>query len=184
MLKIEIRIVPFNWEHPRAAGQSVLKFGTPVNGFLPLKKDYESAAKQWVENFIAWAAGRHPDQKYIGSERRYKYFWEWGGLPPDEEEYMPQIFEAGFVYQVYETVSNGTPLSPVFKTKNLLIRYLNDFEILEFPVECYFSGSITRFMNVKLTKEECTFLLSQLAADEEKLMQKLQPLLFDKKEDF
>lgn len=65
--------------------------------------------------------GKHPDQA------DYPY-WEYEGAPPDPEYYRP-IFAEGEAtwYQVYETVSEGTPVTPPFATKQELIDYLVEY---------------------------------------------------------
>ena len=57
--------------------------------------------------------------------KKYKYFAEWGGDAPTYEYYRPNWKPEDMTwYQVYETVSEGTPVTPPFKTKEELIDYL------------------------------------------------------------
>jgi len=99
----EIRRVPKGWEHPRDND----------GHFLPMHdKDYESACQEWAKEFLEWEAGTHPDRKDSSCE----YYWEWAGWPPSEEYYRPKFESEPTYYQIYETVSEGTPVSPVFES--------------------------------------------------------------------
>ena len=104
----EIRMVPPNWEHPKGDN----------SGYQSLyDEDYPSAVKEWKEGYALWEAGTHPDQE------DYEY-WDWMGMPPDEVMYRPAFIEDATWFQIYETVSEGTPVSPPFKTKPELVDYL------------------------------------------------------------
>lgn len=53
------------------------------------------------------------------------YYSDYSGdppSPPNPDDYMP----TGTWYQLYETVSEGTPLSPPFKTKEQLVVWLSN----------------------------------------------------------
>ena len=109
----EIRRVPPNWEHPRDRR----------GNYQPLHdEEYETAAKKWVDAFLKWENGKDPDRE----EYETRYYWDWAGGPPDEEYYRPAFTDEPTHYQIYETVSEGTPTSPVFATldemKGWLIR--------------------------------------------------------------
>lgn len=105
----EIRRVPADWEHPR---------DDRTGHFVPMfDKPYEPEAQQWLADCIAWANGTHEDQ----ADRdplapTPAFFWEWDGGPPQPEWYRPAFDTEPTHYQFYETVSEGTPLSPVFAT--------------------------------------------------------------------
>lgn len=52
-------------------------------------------------------------------------FVEWHGEAPDPEYYRPRwTADEATHYQLYETVSEGTPLSPPFASKAELVEYL------------------------------------------------------------
>jgi hypothetical protein len=54
-------------------------------------------------------------------------FEEWHGGRPDPVDYMPSWPDADRThYQMYETCSDGTPISPVFATPEDLARWLTD----------------------------------------------------------
>ena len=87
---------------------------------------YEDELNEWLEDHKLWIEGKHPDQKN-GKNKEYKYYAEWGGNPPDIEYYLTEKWDEEkdeMWFQLYETVSEGTPLSPAFRTKEELIKYL------------------------------------------------------------
>ncbi|HZR50150.1 MAG TPA: hypothetical protein VFB06_11580 [Streptosporangiaceae bacterium] len=88
----EVRPVPFGWEHPRRPG--TYSDGSPR--YVPL---YSRATLR--DHVRSNAGNPHPDD-YIKI---------------DPDRYMPAIPEGTpYGYQLYETTSEGTPLSPVFRT--------------------------------------------------------------------
>jgi len=124
----EIRRVPPDWNHPRqqckhspwAGGCDDAK-AHGVMCFVPLyDNDYHTAAREWIEGFDLWRKGEHPSQM-----ESCPYFWEYDS-PPEEENYRDRAWtpEEATAYQVYETVSEGTPVSPVCKTLDALIAWL------------------------------------------------------------
>lgn len=97
----EIRRVPEGWEHPTKQN----------GGDQPMfDESYKEAAEEWLNNCNQWSRGEHEDQP-----ASCKYYWEWAGTPPDEDYYREEFKTEPTHYQVYETVSEGTPTSPVFK---------------------------------------------------------------------
>ena len=109
----EVRRVPKDWEHPRD------DFGNDI----PLHDEvYEDIALRWVEHCIAWENGTHEDCEEHKAE--YPFWWEWDDGPPDRESYRPIYTSPPTHYQMYETVSEGTPVSPVFASKDELADWL------------------------------------------------------------
>ena len=106
----EIRRVPPHWEHPKDdRGQ-----------YRPMyQKSYKKAAEEWLSNAILWSQGKHPEQK-----PEYTYWWEWSSSPPDKEYYAPYEESETTWFQLYEDVSEGTPITPPFETKAELVDYL------------------------------------------------------------
>ena len=123
----EIRRVPPNWEHPRAECRH--KNPWRLDGCDDAKahdgmclqpmfdSDFDTALYEWVEEYELWKKGEHPHQK------DYPY-WEYAGPPPDPAYYHPKWEVEPTWYQVYETVSEGTPVTPPFATKGELVDYL------------------------------------------------------------
>jgi hypothetical protein len=124
----EIRRVPANWEHPKETRYSPL-LGRNEESFKPLlNKSYDSAAREWFEGCIAWSNGSHPDQAESQYARECKYYWEYEGNPPVKDCHIPyDSNDQGLCtwWQAYETVSEGTPVSPAFATAEELIDYLS-----------------------------------------------------------
>lgn len=104
----EIRKVRKGWEHP-----------TDDNGeYKPMHEEYYGdAVAEWINNHQLWLKGEHPDQKK-DSTVDYKFYAEWDGDCPDIEYYNKEKWteEEACCFQMYETVSEGTPVSPVFDT--------------------------------------------------------------------
>ena len=110
----EIRRVPPDWQHPKdAAGE-----------YAPLHdQDYVTASEEWIAAFDAFRSRQHSNQRRI--TEYCNYYWEWN-MPPDEESYRKRqrAEEEATAYQVYETVTEGTPITPVFATKEEIVEYL------------------------------------------------------------
>ena len=118
----EIRRVPPNWKHPVYTEDDAPRRNL-VGKLRPCDdKDYETAAKEWIEDFEKWQRGEHDVQgkSYASS---YRYFWEYGS-PPDEAVHRPAFTEEPTWFQMYETVSEGTPCTPPFETKEELVDWL------------------------------------------------------------
>ena len=100
----EIRKVPKNWEHPK-----------DENGHLKPVHDeeFDIVAKKWIEEFIAWENGTHPNKKSHDC-----FYWEYTDNPPEREYYRQKFSEEANCFQIYETVTEGTPVSPIFETKD------------------------------------------------------------------
>lgn len=107
----ELRRVPANWEHPRNdKGHLQPLFDT----------DFATVAREWLDNAILWDKGQHPDQldPSMTSATECPFYWQWDSSPPDPDYYRPAWTEAERThFQIYETVTEGTPISPVFATR-------------------------------------------------------------------
>lgn len=115
----EIRRVPMGWEHPIDPETKRLQ---PMHD-----KSYEAAAKEWIANMLAWEGDTH---EILVKDPKYKetcpHWWEWEGMPPDKQYYHPEWGDTATAYQVYENVTEGTPVSPVFKTQGAMRNWLAD----------------------------------------------------------
>lgn len=127
----EIRRVPPNWQHPKEKKYNYLSAQTE-EVFKPLfDRDVETAFGEWMGEYNEWLTGgfdkvrkEHPDLKYKGDEP-YRAYCDWNGQPPDPEYHRPKWSdEEATWFQMYETVSEGTPVSPPFATKEELVEYL------------------------------------------------------------
>lgn len=115
----EIRMVPPNYKHP----ETIRSYGD--TGFQPMfNKTFASAVKEWKENFKRWEAGERPSYYTKEEGEPELEFWEYDGGPPQREYYRSWEDEEGTWYQVWETVTEGTPVTPPFATKEELVEYL------------------------------------------------------------
>ncbi len=118
----EIRRVPADWEHPKM--QTInYRTGTMDESYQPLfDQPFEERAREWMDAAIAWDRGDDPDCKKYKS--KHPFYWTWAGDPPNPKYYRPKWTTYPTHYQVYETVSEGTPVTPHFGTKAELVDYL------------------------------------------------------------
>lgn len=118
----EIRKVPKDWEHPQ-------EWNTLYNEMKnkPLFEGKNGAFKkdagEWMEGCIKWHQGIHPDQKEEAYDNKNKYCWEWFGSPPEPKEYMPDFGDNATHLMLFETTSEGTPISPAFETLDEVCQY-------------------------------------------------------------
>lgn len=112
----EVRMVPPDWQHPEEDGD-----------YKPLfdGADFARRLAEWEEGAAKWASGEFPD--YADDEDRKLSYEEWDGEEPQQCDYMPQWpAEQRTHYMMYETTSEGTPISPAFATPEELARWLAD----------------------------------------------------------
>jgi len=110
----EIRRVPQNWEHPKDA----------MGYHIPLFDDtFEDDVKKWDDENALWLQGKHPDQEQYPDSTKGLSFAEWDRKRPEYEDYVHYTEERTW-YQVYETVTEGTPATPAFATKAEIVEYL------------------------------------------------------------
>ena len=132
----ELRKVPSNWEHPKRGDG---KYQPMLN------KYYGDALTEWIENHNQWELGTHPDLVRDPSLKTdYPFFAMWDGNAPDVDYCQTKKYKDEELthIQLYENISEGTPVSPVFKA-----------EELEKLCE-YASENCTTFASFKATKEE------------------------------
>lgn len=86
---------------------------------------YADARTAWLSGFDLWRQGRRPEQleNPDASWVKGRDWWEYES-PPDRDSYRPEFSEEPTWIQVYETVSEGTPVTPPFSTKKALVEYL------------------------------------------------------------
>lgn len=121
----ECRRVPADWQHPTDGDK----------GPIPLHEAHDLGKQiaDWYLNQKLWVAGQHPAQlepdpiwHYARSTRTYT---EWHGAPPNPDDYMPDWPESERThFQMYETTTEGTPMSPVFATPEELAHWLADHD--------------------------------------------------------
>lgn len=127
----EIRMVPPNWEHPKTTRPNH-RLGRMEECYQPLyDNDFETAMQAWLDELEEWKNGKMAeeaaDPKFgtgIDTTQPYRSFCEWSHCAPTPEYYRPVWKEDCTWIQMYETVSEGTPVSPAFATPEELIDYL------------------------------------------------------------
>lgn len=123
----EVRRVPADWKHPL----------DETGHYRELMPDYARRLLRWQEEKDQWdqglqRAGRGgwkpitPDQPFGG-------FDDVVGEKPDPEQYMPEWPEEAKTHmQMYETSTEGTPISPVMEKAEELAQWLVDNEASAF----------------------------------------------------
>ena len=112
----EVRRVPSNWQHPKNN-----------NGrYRPILDGYKSALNDWKVGYAKWERDELGDfdKKLKASGREY---WDYAGNPPSRDEYMPDWPESERTHwQMYETTSEGTPISSPMSSPDELAQWLAD----------------------------------------------------------
>jgi hypothetical protein len=114
----ELRRVPKDWAHPRMA-----------NGhYLPLfNEPYERAIEKWIAARDNFAKGLDEDGMPLSEEAKGCTFEDWHGSEPQPDEYRPNWPEETMThFQMYETCSEGTPISPVLESPEAVARWCAD----------------------------------------------------------
>ena len=120
----QVRKVPEDWEHPKdSKGAYIPLFGGSY------KEDY----KNWMENWSKWQVGLVESYKegidWEPVEEGYKNwtYTAYAGGVPSPDDYMPDFDESSLTHlMMYETCTEGTPISPAFKTPEELAHWLAD----------------------------------------------------------
>lgn len=119
----EIRRVPPNWQHPKTKRRN---YATDQyeECYKPLYDNtYIDALNEWIENHNEWERGTHRD--FAEHSDKHRYYAQWAGNPPRVDYYRPKWAEGEATwFQVYETVTEGTPVTPPFATREELVDYL------------------------------------------------------------
>ncbi len=138
----KLRKVPADWVHPQKEDGS----------YQPMFDEYYlDALNDWIDNHNKWQNGTHDDlvREPILKEE-YPFYAMWNGNPPDVEYYHTKKYEPQELthIQLYETTSEGSPRTPVFKA--------DEFEKL-----CeYAAEHCTTFADCRATKEQWMKMLS------------------------
>lgn len=97
----EVRKVRKDWQHPK----------DERGNYKPLLDGYAADLEKFMR--LSQDKGLQEDVEYMGC--------------PDKENYMPDWSEEETTHlMMYETTSEGTPISPAFETAEELARWLTD----------------------------------------------------------
>lgn len=115
----EVRMVPPDWQHP---------IDYKTRRHVPLYDDsFATALADWERERAEFEAGRWSDGEPLPDSAKGLTFAEWNGPKPEASDYMPDWPEATRThFQMYETTSEGTPISPVFATREEVARWCAD----------------------------------------------------------
>lgn len=113
----EIRRVPVGYEHPK---------DERTGHYVPLyDRTWEDAMNEWLQEYGDWKADKDGERTRVTEKYGAKSFAEWHGDPPSYETYrMPFPPDVALGFCMYETVSEGTPVSPIFATTDELVKWL------------------------------------------------------------
>lgn len=110
----ELRRVPANWQHPKRDGRYVPLYGG----------SWSAELAEWQRTAEAFAKGVTLDGSPLPSEANGCTFDEWHGSRPEHIDYMPDWPETVRThFQMYETCSEGTPLTPVLESPEAVARW-------------------------------------------------------------
>jgi len=118
----EVRRVPANWEHPKDESGE----------YIPLLDgSFSEDLARWNEGKLKWDNGLVSDWnggwKAKPSEEECPTFEDWDGECPEAKDYMPEWPEEEKTHlMMYETCSEGTPISPAFEKAEDLAHWLAD----------------------------------------------------------
>ena len=121
----EIRRVPLDFQHPKYTEEDSPRGRDWIGHFIPLHNEtYKTAIAEWIANHNLWEKGEYPKQKTGKYAKGCGSYAEYNGDAPEHAGYRPEYTGPATAWCVYETVSEGTPVTPVFATAQELIDYL------------------------------------------------------------
>jgi len=120
----DVRKVPKDWQHPTDGNDK----------YIPLLEyPFSKILKEWEEEKQMWKEGYRKDfldsPKWIpkSDDELMISFEEWAGEKPQKDNFMPEWDESEKTHlQMYETTSEGKPISPVMETPEELAKWLAD----------------------------------------------------------
>lgn len=118
----ELRMVPPNWQHPKS------KSGPRAerDAYQPLlNQSFTDAFAEWLDDFDRIRRGEFGKYETSYQEDAHPLAaWLADYSPPKPEDYRPYTDAEATWFQIYETVSEGTPVTPPFATKAELVDHL------------------------------------------------------------
>lgn len=129
----EVRHVAADWEHPKApqgwkheVGYIPMHDGRDHGGYARSAAEWDQAWQKWQEGMRrGW--GDEPRWTPIEAKYRLYRYTDYSGERPSPDLYMPDWSDEERTHlMMYETTSEGTPISPAFKTAEELARWLAD----------------------------------------------------------
>lgn len=123
----EIRMVPANWKHPKRDDGNYIALFDSNDNFDKEDKEWSFGYEQWQKGLYQdWTDGDYKWVK-IPDEFKDQRFTDYNGSRPSPDDSMPSWPEEERTHLVmYESTSEGTPLSPAFETPEELAKWLAD----------------------------------------------------------
>lgn len=123
----EVRMVPPDWEHPRDVDGRLVPL---YSGYI----EHLHGRAQWARGLVTdYNGGWKPKDSFDTTEA---LSWEEYAGDRKPETYMPCWPESACThFQMYETCSEGTPISPPMPTPESLARWLADNDASAFGDE-------------------------------------------------
>lgn len=100
----------------------------PEERYKPLfpGEQYQPRVDEWDEGLAKWKRGEYPEYS-DADECRATTYEQYCGQRPQRDDYMPNWpVEQRTHLMMYEDTTEGTPISPAFKTPEELARWLAD----------------------------------------------------------
>ncbi|VVB50621.1 Uncharacterised protein [uncultured archaeon] len=122
----EVRMVPPGWQHPQEADG---RYKPLLDGsFEKALAEWTEGKKKWEEGFRENWGAKEGEPKWKPKEADETCSWvEWNGSKPQKRDYMPTFPEGTATHlMMYETCTEGTPISPAFATPEELAHWLAD----------------------------------------------------------
>jgi len=154
----EVRRVPKNWGHPKKDGEYIQLFND----------SYSWAAERWDKGKDQWSKGLYEkgyrtDQlvPLFGRAKKNLSFEQCAGERPLKGDYMPDWDDDEKThYQMYETLTEGTPISPVMNGIESLAHWLTDHNVN------VLAGSAALYEGwIKVCKEDLIIELGDMMRD-------------------
>lgn len=132
----EMRRVPADWHHP---------IDWKTRRFRPLYEGpWEEQAAAWDRAKATFDRGEGTDGSPLPPSAKGCPFDDWHGSRPRQEDYMPSWPESEKTHcQMYETTSEGTPISPVLESPEALARWCADNGVSAFADMLVLPGDYT-----------------------------------------
>lgn len=146
----QLRKVAANWQHPKNEKGHYIPL--LEHSFSKSLAEWEEGKRQWDLGFRKNWFAKDNEPKWIekDAEQSNMSWEEWTSSKPIIEDYMPEWTDEEKTHiQLYENTSEGTPISPVFKSDEI-------DELCEYAAE-----NCSTFANYKASKEEWKNMLDK-----------------------
>lgn len=116
----ELRLVPPNWRHPQVKHE----YSGEMRDQPMFDENFDDVFAAWLVEFDRIRSDDLTDNERGYWPRRLADWLRDAGAPPDPAYYRPWRDDEATWFQVWQTVSEGSPVTPPFETKEELVEYL------------------------------------------------------------